>query len=404
MLLTQINDNKICSRQAADLISSKRYQSKKLMDEVLDYFILHNSQLLSNMHKGSPLENRGRVLKLAREQFLKKGIKDGQLNTILDEFSTYLWGYYVLEPLISNQDISDIKCYSHNHIRIKECGVRKTSNIKFLNEKDYRQFVQLIAVKNRTNLSDLNAVQTFTDKDSNTDFILRFTITTEFINSVSCPYVHIRKISKKKYRLAELIAIGMLDVKQAVYLKKMAADSGGILFTGKGASGKTTLMNTLIEEIPHNKSGLFIQENEELFTYSPELGGHPDMMFEHIVQNRGEGKINYTLSSLTRAGLLQDLDYIGIGEIKGDEAADFMKASYTGQQCWATVHGKNSTEAIYKLADYIKQAVHYELDECLRMITGIETVVFMKNFKVEEISEIKGFDEENKKLIIDRIF
>lgn len=384
--------------------SIKKIQVKKLMDEVLDYFIIHNSQLLANMHRGSPIQNRGKVLKIAREQFAKKGLTDKQLNTILDEFSTYLWGYYVLEPLISNQNISDIKCFSYNHIRIKECGLRKDSNIKFQDQKDYKQFVQLIAVKNRMNLSDMNSVTTFTDKDSNSDFILRFTITTEFVNSTDSPYVHIRKISKKKYRLGELIALGMLSAKQAVYLKNAVVESGGILFTGKGASGKTTLMNTLIEEIPHDKSGLFIQENEELFTYPISEGGHPDMMFEHIVTNRGEGKINYTLSMLTRTGLLQDLDYIGIGEIKGDEAADFMKASYTGQQCWATVHGKNSIEAIYKLADYIKQAVHYDFEECLRMLTGIETVIFMKNFKVEEISEVRGFDEENKKLKIVQIF
>lgn len=402
--MEQLKNNRMHNGTVKDMSMQNQFQVKRLMDEVIDYFIVHNSQLLANMHRGSPIENKGKLLKIAREQFAKKGLKNNQLNSILDEFSKYLWGYYVLEPLICNQNISDIKCISHNQIRIKENGKRKDSNIKFINEKDYKQFVQFVAAKNRTNLSDMNAVQTFTDKDSNPDFILRFTITTEFVNSAGVPYLHIRKISKKKYRLGELIALGMLSDAQAVYLKKMVVESGGILFTGKGASGKTTLMNTLIEEIPHDKSGLFIQENEELFTLPKSMGGHPDMMFEHIVSNKGEGKINYSLSTLTRAGLLQDLDYIGIGEIKGDEAADFMKASYTGQQCWATVHGKNSTEAVYKLADYIKQAVHYELDECLRMITGIETIVFLKNFKVEEISSIKGYDEKKGNLIIQRVY
>lgn len=68
------------------------------------------------------------------------------------------------------------------------------------------------------------------------------------------------------------------------------------------------------------------------------------------------------------------------------------------------MHGRNSKEAIIKLADYIKQAVHYEFDECLRMLTGIETIVYMKNFKIEEISEIHGYDEDKKKLIIERVF
>lgn len=375
-----------------------------LIDEVLDYFITHDSQVLANVHLGSPMDGKNQIMKIAREQFLLRDVPERELDDVMGEFSRYLWGYYVLDPLINNMDVSDIKCMDYNHVRIKERGVRKDSDVSFLDRKDYRQFVQLIAVKNRTNLSDLNAVQTFTDKDSSPDFILRFTITTEFVNSVSVPYVHVRKISKHKYRLGELIAMGMLSVEQGIYLKRMVTESGGILFTGKGASGKTTLMNTLIEEIPHDKSGLFIQENEELFTPPVEEGGHPELMFEHVVTNRGEGKIKYTLGTLTATGLLQDLDYIGIGEIKGDEAAAFMKASYTGQQCWATVHGKNSIEAINKLADYVKQAVHYEFNECLKMLTGIETVVFMKNFKVQEISKICGYDESSARLIIERVF
>ena len=378
--------------------------SKQLIDDVLDYFISHDSQMLANVNGNNSIETRAKLLREAREQFVIRGIKEQQLNLMIEEFSKYMWGYYVLDSLICNPDISDIRCMDYNRIRIKEKGVRKDAQVSFIDRKDYKQFVQLIAVKNRTNLSDLNAVQTFTDKDSNPDFILRFTITTEFVNSEAVPYVHIRKISRHKYRLWELIAFGMMSHEQAVYLKDKVIESGGILFTGKGASGKTTLMNTLIEEIPHDKSGLFIQENEELFTLPVKDGGHPEIMFEHIVSNKGEGKVKYTLGALTQTGLLQDLDYIGIGEIKGDEAAAFMKASYTGQQCWATVHGRNSKEAIIKLADYIKQAVHYEFDECLRMLTGIETIVYMKNFKIEEISEIHGYDEDKKKLIIERVF
>ena len=101
-------------------------------------------------------------------------------------------------------------------------------------------------------------------------------------------------------------------------------------------------------------------------------------MFEHIVSNRGEGKVKYTLSTLTAVGLLQDLDYIGIGEIKGDEAAAFMKASYTGQQCWATVHGKNSTEAINLFFNgFLHQGDHviiscYEHNAVLRPIQKLK--------------------------------
>ena len=191
----------------------------------------------------------------------------------------------------------------------------------------------------------------------------------------------------------------MMDENIKEYLIEKAKTSTGILFTGKGASGKTTIMNALIDEIPTNKSGLVIQESEELFSKI-----HPELMFQHVVINRGEGKIKYTLKDLARTGLLMDLDYFIIGEIKGEEARYFLNAAYTGHKCWASVHGVNSTEAMDKLADYIKDAVDYTKADILKMLRYVSVIVYMEDFKVKEISEITGYDEDKKCLIYKRIF
>ena len=157
-------------------------------------------------------------------------------------------------------------------------------------------------------------------------------------------------------------------------------------------------MNELLEYIPENKSVEVIQENEELFTIK-----HPETTFHHIVTNRGEGKIQYTLQDLARMGLLFDLDYFIIGEIKGGEALYFLNAAFTGHQCWASVHGVSSTEAIDKLADYVKYESDYSKTDIIRMLRTMEVVVFMENFKVKEISEVVGFDEATQRLIYKRI-
>lgn len=71
-----------------------------------------------------------------------------------------------------------------------------------------------------------------------------------------------------------------------------------------------------------------------------------------------------------------------------------MMASFTGHQSWCSVHGMNSREAMNKLADYVKQATGYSLEDSKRMLGGIHLVVFMKDFKVKEISETCGWDEQ----------
>ena len=394
--------------------------AKTYVDILLDHFVASESKLLNSINSNPQDEAlREKIKKIAIAQLRNLKLDENNIEFILDLFIKYLLGYYILDEMISDPDISDVKVLDYNHIRYKKKGKRYNSTVKFPSRADYIKFVNLIATKNKKNLSDINALQTFTDKTSNKDFILRIDITTPFIASAEVPYFVVRKISRKKYTVQGLIDAGMLDVEKAAYLLKRLDEGRGMLLVGAGASGKTTLLNTLIENISHDKSGLVIQENEELFTTPPNIdefgnevfasdggytGGHPDMMFKHIVTANGEGKIQYQLSDLARHGLLEDIEVFIIGEIKGDEAKGFTMASYTGAYCLATVHGQNSLEGINKLADYTKLATGYKFEDCLKMLTGIDTIVYMKKFKVAEISEVHGYDEEKKELIIERIF
>lgn len=323
---------------------------------------------------------------------------DDLIEEIVNTYSNMLWSYGVLNPLIDDPDISDIRVVAWNKVRVKRKGHRENAKIRFTSEKFYQRYVDQIAIKNHINISEQNAISSFVDKDSHDGFILRFNITMPFINSVKTPYLTIRKVPKQKYTLESLMDMGMMDESVAAYLEKAAADSDGILFTGKGASGKTSLMNCLLDKIPQDKSGLVIQENEELFSTL-----HGELMFQHTVINNGEGRISYELKDLARNGLLLDLDYFIIGEIKGAEALYFLNAAYTGHQCWASVHGASATEAINKLVDYIKYESDYTREDATQMLTHLKTIVFMKKFKVSQIAEIQGFDREKGELIYKEI-
>ncbi len=374
---------------------SEKQELENMLDELLNYFVHVEKQTLLLVQRG--VKPRDSLIEMADKYLRQRNVPRVFRDEVIKHFGKFIWGYYVLEEAINDKDVSDIKVLNESNVRIKRKGKRMNTDIKFPSKSDYKRFVSMVAVKNKTNLSDINAIQSFTDKESNKDFILRFNIATDFVNSTDVPYMHIRKIPKKKYSIQELVDFDMLTEEMAEYLVNAAVNSSGIIFTGKGASGKTTLMNVLIEYIPHDCSGLVIQENEELFS-----DNHPDMMFQHIVANRGEGKIQYNLKDLGRNGLLTDLDYFIIGEIKGGEALYLLNAGYTGHRCWASVHGMSSTEALNKLADYVKYESDYELSDIKRMLVGMKTIVYLQDFKVKEISEIK--DCIGGELIYERIF
>lgn len=374
-------------------------EDDEIFFDALDYMTAPERNYLANIQRGTM--SKEKLFTEMRAYFEDIGLENETIEDELEKLEKYIWGYYVIEDLINDDNISDIKIYSEDNIRIKMFGKRFSGNVKFRDANDYRRFVDIVCSRNKVNLSDLDAIQIFTDIDSNEKFRLRFNLTSSIINCNKKPVVHIRKIPKHKkslYDLAHNVDIDgnpypMFPEEMIPFLIWMAEESSGIEFTGKGASGKTTLMNAMLDVIPEDCSGDVIQESDELFS------DHPDMMYQHVIQNRGESKIKYTLKDLAINGLLTDLDYFIISEIKGGEAAYFMNAAYTGHKCWSSVHGVSSTEAMNKLADYVKYETDYSREDILKMLHYMRFVIFMKDYRIEEISEVVGYSEETHDLV-----
>lgn len=376
-------------------LDAQEYEDKVFF-EALEYATSPEKNYLSNIQRNT-LTKDG-FFKEMRKYFKSIGEDEAVAEAVLNRLETYIWGYYIIEQYINDPSVSDIKILSDKNIRIKRNGKRMSAPIHFRDVDDYVSFVGIICSRNKRMLSDLNAILKFTDTESNPTARLRFNITSGYITSSGLPYVHIRKIPKDKIPLEDLVDKGMFPAELLPYLRYKAKYASGIIWTGKGASGKTTLMNAMLDNIPEDRSGCVIQEADELFS------DHPDMMFDHIVEGRGESKIKYSLKDLATNGLLTDLDYFIIGEIKGEEATYFMNAAYTGHQCWASVHGVNSQEAMNKLVDYIKQGTDYSVEDVLKMLRFMNCIIYMKNFSIEEISEVAGFDEKTGELKYNMIY
>lgn len=370
----------------------------KIYDDCVEHFTTVKAGDLNKWKR--KIKSTEEFRKSVKRFFTGKGLKDKEAEELTYRFIKSTEGYQILEELINDESISDIKVLSFNNIRVKRNGKRESTNIKFKDNDEYKKFIKVVAATNEINLSRINAMQTFLDKDSNDKFRLRFNISTEYINSNDLPLLQIRKIPKKKYTKEQLIQLGLFTNEQNDYLIKKLKEGNLILFTGKGASGKTTMINYLIDQISHQKSGLAIQENDELFSDT-----HPEMIFQHVVTNKGEGKIQYLLKDLAVNGLLIDLDWFIIGEIKGGEAMYLMVAANTGHQCMASVHGNSAIEAMDKLIDYMTWESRYSKEELCSMFKHMDiTIGYCKDFKLAEITNIKGYDEEKKEFKYHKVF
>lgn len=329
------------------------------------------------------------------DRYMKIPVED--VDYLINKIERALYSYHVLIPAINDPAVSDIRIVSANDIIVKVHGKHyKADGLNFINSTDYENFIRNILI--RSKVATNYPIIVFTDLDFCKDYIVRFNICLPAVNSTGAPYLHIRKVPKDKTTLIDLLKAEMLDANIASYLLEKVKTSKGLIFAGPSASGKTTLMNALVDYIPKSESILCIQESDELFTKI-----HPNAYFQHIVKDlRGNTIIG--LSELGQNGLLCDSQYFIIGEVKGSEARDILRASNTGHKCWCSVHSQSSRETITRLADYVKLGTDYTLTEAERMLKDLEVIVYIEDFKVKEISEITGYDENTKKIIYKPIY
>lgn len=374
------------------------YSMNNLVDDIVDYLVSKNAKLITDTEKGIiPLD----VLEQQVTNYIDiNKISLGQANRkeLIISVKNYLFGYGPIQELINDKSISDVKLINKNVVRIKRKGKRFTTKIKFSSEKSYRTFISYLCVKNGGSLSERNAIQILSDSKSNKDFLMRLTICLNPVNYLS-PSVAIRKVARDKPLFDKLYEEGMFNRDMQQYLTEAIEAGFKIIFCGKGASGKTTLMNAGIEKIPQERSALVLQESIELHSQ------HPDIIFQKIKYKSGESDIEYTLQDLTINGLLMDLDYIIISETKGKEALSLFNAGYTGHIIWTSVHSDDSESAPNKLVHYMKESgTDYSRAELLEMISHIDLIVYMKDFKCAEITEVEGFDYINNNIKFNNIF
>ena len=319
--------------------------------------------------------------------------------TMLNKLHRALFQLYIVQDIIDDPNVSDVNITAPDVIRARVKGNTYTSNVTFLDLDDYIRFVNMVVIRNRVNTNIPS--QTFTDSRDD-DYILRFSITVDYVNSVNWPYLHIRKIPRKKMLADDLIKAGMFDEKIKDYLIDCARDktNGGVVFCGPPGSGKTVILNWFLEcGYEDSASILVIQENDELFAQD-----RKGIMFEHVVNNPVGGQQPCSLERLGQLALVAGANVFVIGEAKGPEICSALTLANSGCRTALTLHTNSSTEATDKMADLAMRGYATNYEQAKRSVKAFKTIVYLQDFKVQEISEIDHYDDSIKDFIYKPIY
>ncbi len=338
-------------------------------------------------------EEEESFLRMLESYVTKKYVKNGKLReedlpALMEKLRTSLFKMYILQDLIDDPNITDIKITAPDAIRVRIKGNAYITNITFIDTQDYLRFVNMIAIRNRISLN--YPVQTFTDL-SDENFIQRFEISAAYINPENLPCIHIRKINKNKPMSKELMEAGMFDEKIKEYLLDCAKTSRGVVFAGPPGSGKTNCLNWFIEE-GYEKSSeiLIIQENSELFAY------RKGVMNQSVVKYSYGNERPVSLEELGQQALVAGCNVFVIGEVKGAEICSAITLSNSGCRTALTIHSTSADETLDKMADLAMRGYSQDIVQAKRMMKSFQTIVYLENYQIKEIAEVVGFDEEKE--------
>lgn len=133
-------------------------------------------------------------------------------------------------------------------------------------------------------------------------------------------------------------------------LRAAVAARRTILISGGTSSGKTTLLNALLKEIPPHERIIAVEDTPEIsLRHANSLG------LVAVKDEQGEARV--TIDDLLRASLRLRPDRIVLGELRGTEAITFLRAINTGHPgSFTTIHANTPKCAIDQLALMVMQA------------------------------------------------
>lgn len=207
---------------------------------------------------------------------------------------------------------------------------------------------------------------------------------------VSNPCFTLRKRSEVIYSLNDYVNTKRMTINQARILKNLISENQNILVCGSPGSGKTTTTNSLIiEAVNLNPNQRFI-----LLEDTPELQCNAQNKVSFLTS------IKVNMTTLLRASMRMRPDRILIGEVRGAECLDMLKAWNTGCPGGiCTIHANGCEEAIQRVLDLAMEAglSHPPITLVSHTINAIVSVIRNGNQKgfISEIIKIKGFKNEN---------
>lgn len=278
---------------------------------------------------------------LAGETTLSRDDRERLSKEIADD----ILGYGPLERLLSDDSITEIMVNGPGDIWIERQGRLYETTVRFNDDSHLRRIInKMVAQVGRRVDESSPMVDARLPDGSRVNVIIPPL-------SLSGPLVTIRKFSKKRLTLDDMVNMGTISEEAVEFLRMCVRAELNILISGGTGTGKTTLLNALSAAIPDADRIVTIEDAAELQLHQEHV-----LRLEARPKNiEGEGEI--AIRELVRNALRMRPDRIIVGEVRGAESLDMLQAMNTGHDgSMSTAHANSPRDALHRIETMVLMA------------------------------------------------
>jgi pilus assembly protein CpaF len=309
---------------------------------------------------------------------------------VFNQIMNDIFGYGPIQALIDDPDISEIMVNGPKKVFVERKGQLVRSNVVFEDDNHVLRVIDRIILPLGRHIdSDSPTVDARLPDGSRVNAVVRPV-------AIDGPSITIRKFSKEKLKVDDLINFGSMTRQMSEFLQACVKARFNIIISGGTGSGKTTLLNILSSFIPENERIITIEDAAELQLQQD----HVLRMETKTANVDGGGSVS--IRDLVRNSLRMRPDRIVIGEVRGGEALDMLQAMNTGHDgSLTTTHANSPRDAISRIETLVLMA---GMDLPLKVVrqqisSAIDLIVHQSRLKdgqrkITAITEVAGMEGE----------
>ena len=293
----------------------------------------------------------------------------------------------ILEEILSDDTVTEIMINGESGVFLERMGKMEPFSKGKLSKERLEELVgKITGMSNRI----INEASPLADARLGDGSRVHVAVSPVALNG---PVITIRKFPKHAITLQDLLEKESLNEEIADFLKNAVQAKYNIFVSGSTGSGKTTLLNVLSDFIPKNERIITIEDTAEL-----QIRNVPNLVRLEARSSVVEGCKEISIRDLLRASLRMRPDRLVIGEVRGAETVDMLKAFCTGHDgSLSTGHGNSTKDMLYRLETMVMMGMDVPASAVRRQLAaGIDLMIHLGRLRdrrrvLLEISEIDGW-------------